>query len=146
LRDQIATIRWFMRERRRRFRCDEKLTVTTLLAPLPSSVRAGLLVPLCIAALNTPPERASAQVFLNVLREAFAGAPDGSAILVPREGLGHVIPERTAAWLGANGHSVHLTTRVTIARAESAVRLVHAHGEALAQAAIVAVGPHQLGA
>jgi len=144
LREQMATIRWFVRQRRRRFHCDENLTVATLLAPLPEAVCAGLLVPLCIAALNTLPERASAQVFLNVLREAFFGVPEGSAILLPREGLGRVIPERSADWLRANGHAVHLATRAMIAEAEAGVRLVHAGAETRAQAAIVAVGPHQL--
>ena len=35
---------------------------------------AGCGAPLCLAALNTPPEEASAQVFANVLRAAFAGS------------------------------------------------------------------------
>jgi len=144
LRERMATIHWFVSQRRKRFRCDENLTVASLLAPVPDAVRDGLLVPLCIAALNTLPERASAQVFLNVLREAFSGGPEGSAILLPREGLGRIIPERSFDWLRANGHAVHLATRVLIADAERGVRLVHAGGEMRAQAAIVAVGPHQL--
>ena len=31
--------------------------------------------PLCVSALNTPPECASAQVFLTVLRDTLAGEP-----------------------------------------------------------------------
>ena len=47
------------------------MTVAQLLAEGPAAAARGLWGPLCLAALNTPVERASAQVFANVLRAAF---------------------------------------------------------------------------
>ncbi|HEY6895311.1 MAG TPA: FAD-dependent oxidoreductase [Rhodanobacteraceae bacterium] len=143
-RERITTIRWFARQRRGGFRCSELMSVTQLIEGLSSTIREGLLVPLCIAALNTPPGRASAQVFLNVLREAFDDAPDGSAVVLPRHDLGHVIPERCAAWLVANGHNVRRSTRVKLMNDARGIRVLDGEGEMLADAAVVAVGPHQL--
>jgi len=143
-RERVATIRWFARQRRTGFRCSALMSVAQLIEGLSSSICEGLLVPLCIAALNTPPERASAQVFLNVLREAFDGAPDGSAVVLPRHDLGHVVPERCAAWLVANGHGVRRSTRVKLVDDAPGIRVVHGEGEMRADAAVVAVGPHQL--
>jgi len=88
---------------RRAFRCDEHLTVGQLTAGLPATVRADLIDPLCIAALNTPAPHASASVFLRVLHDAlFAGA--GSAdLLLPRVDLGALWPEAATAWLAQHG-------------------------------------------
>ncbi|MEN9868873.1 MAG: hypothetical protein RL748_4463, partial [Pseudomonadota bacterium] len=40
--------------------------------------------PLCIAALNTPPERASAQVFLRILHDSLGARRSDSDMLIPR--------------------------------------------------------------
>jgi squalene-associated FAD-dependent desaturase len=55
--------------------------------------------PLCIAALNTPPERASAQVFLNVLRDSLGARRAASDMLIPRVDLSALLPERAAAFI-----------------------------------------------
>lgn len=52
--------------------------------------------PLCIAALNTPPERASAQVFLNVLRDSLGAKRAASDMLIPRFDLSRLLPEACA--------------------------------------------------
>jgi squalene-associated FAD-dependent desaturase len=145
-RDKIATSLWFARQRRAGFRCSASDSVADALRALPSSVGNALWAPLCLAALNTPPARASAQVFLNVLREAFDGGRHASQLIVPRDGLGAVIPERAVRWLRAHGHDVHLSRKVSIADARDGVRLAHAGGESHVDAAVVAVGPHQLAA
>jgi hypothetical protein len=43
--------------------------------------------PLCIAALNTPPERASANTFLAVLRDSLGASRAASDMLIPRAPL-----------------------------------------------------------
>ena len=47
--------------------------------------RCGRLLwePLCVSALNTPPDRASAQVFANVLRDTLGGTRAASDLLLP---------------------------------------------------------------
>jgi len=145
VRARIATLRWFVEQRRRGFRCDAALTVAKLFADAPASVRADLWYPLCLAALNTPPERASAQIFLNVVRETFGAGAAATAIVLPREGLAEAIPEAAARWLTAHGHAVRRSTRTRIRRIDRDGVLLVAGGEPMrADAVVVAAGPHQL--
>ena len=144
-RARIATLRWFVEQRRRDFRCDAGLTVAGLFADAPASVRADLWYPLCLAALNTPPERASAQIFLNVVRETFGAGAAATAIVLPREGLAEAIPEAAARWLTARGHAVRRSTRTRIQRVDDDGVLLAAGGQPMrADAVVVATGPHQL--
>ena len=55
--------------------------------------------PLCLAALNTPPERASAQVFLNVLRDSLGARRASSDMLLPRLDLSALFPQAAAAFV-----------------------------------------------
>ncbi len=68
--------------------------------------------PLCLAALNTPPERASAQVFLNVLRDSLGARRAASDMLVPRLALGALFPAAAAAFVEAHGGQVRMGARV----------------------------------
>ncbi|QJQ05382.1 FAD-dependent oxidoreductase [Undibacterium piscinae] len=56
-------------------------------------------IPLCIAALNTPPETASAQVFLNVLRDSLGANRTASDMLIPRVDLSGLLPEAAASYI-----------------------------------------------
>ena len=55
---------------------------TAVRGPVRRRVRADLIDPLCVAALNTPASQASATVFLRVLRDALFGGPGSSADLL----------------------------------------------------------------
>ena len=69
--------------------------------------------PLCIAALNTPPERASANVFLAVLRDSLgARRRAASDMLLPRLAMGALFPEPAGAWLENHGGAVRLGVKV----------------------------------
>ncbi|HEY6355906.1 MAG TPA: hydroxysqualene dehydroxylase HpnE [Burkholderiaceae bacterium] len=81
-------------------------TVAQLCASLPDRVRADLIDPLCIAALNTPSARASATVFLRVLADALFGGPGSSDLLLPATGLSRLFPQPAVAWLEQQGASV----------------------------------------
>jgi hydroxysqualene dehydroxylase len=69
------------------------LTVAQLIAEQPRRARAWLWEPLCVAALNTPAERASARVFVEVLRRAFLGDNAASDLVIPRVDLSALLPE-----------------------------------------------------
>lgn len=109
----------------RGFRADAHQTVADLTRSVSPAVRALLFEPLCVAALNTPAEQASAQVFLRVLKDAlFSGA--GSADLVlPRWSLSALWPEPARRWLQANGAQLKLTQRVQQLSAEGEQWLVN---------------------
>jgi squalene-associated FAD-dependent desaturase len=145
-RERVSTMRWFARMRRQQFRCDPSATVAQLVAGLPPRIRDDLWAPLCLAALNTAPSRASAQVFLNILREAFDRTADAALAIVPRAGLDAAVPRRAAEWLAANGHAVCTSSRVRIAAGDDDVVVDDGRRVSRADAAIVAVGPHQLAA
>lgn len=102
------------------FRCDPRLSVAQLTRKLSPRVRADLVEPLCVAALNTPAERSSGQVFLRVLRDALFGRGyagwGGSNLLLPRQDLGALFPEAAAAHVRAHGGEVRVGRRVQALR------------------------------
>mgnify|MGYP007112905422 CR=1 FL=1 len=53
----------------------------------------GMVAPLCVAALNTLPEEASARVFAKVLDTALGGSRTDSDFLVPTTDLSSLLPE-----------------------------------------------------
>lgn len=63
-------------------------------------------IPLCIAALNTPPERASAKIFLNVLRDSLGAQRAASDMLLPRVDLSALMPEAAAVFVQQHGGEV----------------------------------------
>jgi squalene-associated FAD-dependent desaturase len=96
----------------RRFRCDAALTVAQLTATLPPRVRAEIIDPLCVAALNTPADAASAAVFLRVLHDALFSGPGASDLLIPRRPLAELLPEPALHWLDTHGATLRIGQRV----------------------------------
>jgi squalene-associated FAD-dependent desaturase len=145
-RDRLATLAFVRRLRRCQFRCAPQLTVSALLADQPAAVVSLLWEPLCIAALNTPLDTASAQVFLHVLRIAFAAHARDSDVLLPRVDLTALFPAAAATYLAARAGEARLGCTVTRVRAlDSAVAVATEAGEEQFVAAVLAVAPHQLG-
>ena len=104
----MAAAGWALRG----FRCSPALTVDRLCARLPARIRADLIDPLCIAALNTPAGDASAQVLLRVLSDALFSGPGAADLLIPRTTLDALLPNPAARWLRAAGATLHLAHRV----------------------------------
>ncbi|WP_223904117.1 hydroxysqualene dehydroxylase HpnE [Rhodoferax lithotrophicus] len=94
------------------FTCPPGLTVTKLCSGLTPKVTAELIEPLCVSALNTPAESASAQVFLRVLRDALFGVQGGSRLLLPKVDLSALFPDAAATWVQQHGGQLHLGHRV----------------------------------
>jgi hydroxysqualene dehydroxylase len=102
------------------FRCLPQQTVADLTRTLSCTLRDDFIDPLCIAALNTPATEASATVFLRVLKDALLSGPGASDLLLPKKGLGALLPEPAQRWLQDNGVVVHTHQRVQALRAVSA--------------------------
>ena len=94
--------------------CRADITAADLLAAhrQPERVRRFLWEPLCLAALNTPVASASAQVFLNVLRDSLAADRAASDLLLPATDFSSLFPEPAARYIEAHGGKVHRSTRI----------------------------------
>src|SRR4051812_3487185 len=134
--ERVGAAQFIARLRRTNFRLDADLPVSDLLARNRQNGRVAhfLWRPLCVSALNTPPEIASAIAFLAVLRDTLGGAAEASDLLLPRVDLSRLFPEPAADYVRSHGGVLRLQTPVKdlAALRQSFDRV------------IVAVGPHQL--
>lgn len=135
-RERLGAARFMAAVRREGFRLAADCSVRELLARHAQAGRIGHYVwkPLCVSALNTLPEHASANVFLAALRDTLAGEAGDSDLILPRVDLSQLFPEPAAAWLRAKGAEVRFATTLRdVGRLQSEF-----------DAVILAVGPHQL--
>jgi len=106
--DKLALARFSSTARWMDWQLHNDCTVAELLERLDQTERLTQLMwrPLCIAALNTAPERASAQVFLNVLRDSLGARRAASDMLIPKLDLTALFPQHAAAYVERAGGSV----------------------------------------
>src|SRR5207237_3671967 len=112
--ERLAAVRFIVRLRRSGFQLSHDVTVSALLSNAGQSGRIGhfLWRPLCVSALNTPPELASANVFLAVLRDTLGGEAEASDLLLPRRDLSRLFPEPAAHYVRARGGDIRLQSAV----------------------------------
>jgi hydroxysqualene dehydroxylase len=145
--ERMRLVAGFRSLARNGFRCAEAETVTHAFASTPRRAFAALWEPLCLAALNTPPDRASARVFAHVLRSALAGAARDSDLLVPIVDLSACFPDAAARFIAERGGDVRTRTAVrAVEESTDGVAVATGTDVATYAAAVVAVGPHQLAA
>ena len=140
--DKVAAIEFMRRQQSTRFRLKGDITVGTLIAAQPEAVRRFLWEPLCLAALNTPPRLASAQVFLNVLRDSLAAERAASDLLLPTTDFSSLFPEPAARFVEAHGGHVNRGTRIGHVRRVDFGYAVDRHGTY--SQVILAVAPQHL--
>lgn len=114
VRDRLRAIRFMRAMRACGYRLAQDLPVPELLAAHRQLGAATELLwePLCVAALNTPLADASAQVFLNVLRDSLGADRASSDLLLPRTDLSALLPEPAARFVERHGGRVRLGARV----------------------------------
>jgi squalene-associated FAD-dependent desaturase len=114
-REKFAALRLMRTLQLAKFRIVPDVTVTQWLEQhkTPSRQRRLLWEPLCVAALNTPAEHASAQVLANVIRDSLAAAREASDLLLPQVDLSAMFPEPAAQFITQHGGSIHRGQRVT---------------------------------
>src|SRR5512138_366636 len=111
----------------------------------PEKLRRLLWHPLCVSALNTPPELASGQVFREVIRAAFGKRRRDSDLLLPRRALSALFPEPAAQRITERGGAVRRASRVTALDAtETAVTVSTREDTERFSHAILAVAPQHL--
>ena len=99
--DRLAMLRFMHALRRGGWRADPAQTVAGLLRAQRQSEALQKLIwePLCVAALNTPLAEASAQIFVNVLRDSLGADASASEVLIPRDDLSELFPVPAARYL-----------------------------------------------
>lgn len=134
--ERLAAARFIARLRRERFSVAPDVSVAEFLERQGQNGRAAhyLWRPLCVSALNTPPELASAHVFLTTLRDTLGGETQASDLVLPRVDLSRLFPEPAADYLRGRGGEMRL---------QSPVKDLGALRQSFDRV-IVAVGPHQL--
>ncbi len=145
--DRVAAARFMAWARRQGFKLASDTNVRALLLARrqPETVSRLLWNPLCIAALNTPPDLASARVFLNVLKDSLNGSRADSDLLLPTVDFSMLFPERAARYVRCRGGSVRLGIAVESLRKSGAGFELNGEAGRFSHA-IVAVSPHRAGA
>lgn len=131
--DKIALARFSSTARWMGWQLNVDCSVSELLERFDQTARLVRLMwrPLCLAALNTPPERASAKVFLAVLRDSLGAGRTASDMLLPRLDLHALFPGAAAAFIGQHGGAVHCGAKVTSIMRDQASWRVDAVGKAV---------------
>jgi squalene-associated FAD-dependent desaturase len=145
--DKLALARFSTSARWMDWKLDADCSVAELLERFDQTDRLNRLMwrPLCIAALNTPPERASAQVFLNVLRDSLGARRAASDMLIPRVDLSALLPERAAAFIEQHRGLIEYGANVRKIDCDRSGWRIDARAEAF-DAIVVATQPAQAAA
>lgn len=144
--DRIRALAFMSGIRRKRFRLERDAPLAALLARHRQSEAAVRLLwePLCLAALNTPLRTASAQVFLNVLRDSFSRSRSDSDLLLPRADLSAVFPDLAAGFIKSHGGAIRLSESVlAVSRKADGFTLSTASGNAVFSHVVCAAPPRR---
>ena len=147
--ERLAAARFLAALRLNRFTLERDISVERLLEQHEQSEKLCRVLwrPLCIAALNTPPAIASAQVFLNVLRDSLHATREASDLLLARVDLSALFPEPAAAWITQRGGEVLTARRVTAIDPVENGFTVEADGQHQTFSQVIcALPPHQVNA
>jgi len=118
--EKLAAVRFMAALKRLHYRLPADIPASALLQRhrQPQALIERLWAPICIAALNTPLEAASAQVFCNVLRDSLAGPRAAGDLLLNRADLSRLFAAPALARLGPE--RVRLGSKVERIRADAA--------------------------
>ena len=120
-------------------------SVTAWFGGLPRDAFDGVIAPLCVAALNTPPGEASARSLAHVLARTLAATRRDSDFVLPQTDLTTLFPQPALREVAARGGTVTLGVSARVVAAGSAGVVLAVAGEVRPyDAAVIAVGPHQL--
>jgi hydroxysqualene dehydroxylase len=129
--ERLNAARFMLALRHMKFSLPDDITVAELLARYNQNKELSqkLWGPLCIAALNTPVHKASAQVLLNVLRDALNQSRDYSDMLLPRINYTALFPQRAADYVEQRGGRVSIACGVEKLRPlEDSIEVTTAQG------------------
>ena len=140
--EKLRAVRFTRALQARQFKLEHDMRVDELLNrhQQTGTLRRFFWEPLCLAALNTGPENASAQIFANVLRDSLGGARPATDLLLPTTDLGTLFPQAAARYIEAHGGKIRRSTRVDAISPSTAGPGLAIHQE-IFDDVIVAVAP-----
>jgi hydroxysqualene dehydroxylase len=147
LREKLSAIRFMAWMRLKLFKLQKDQPLITLLQAHQQSAKfiQFLWEPLCLAALNTPLNIASAQVFLNVLRDSFAQKKHDADVLLARTDLSRLISNPVSQYILENGGIIQTNSPITkITYNEDGFQLQCNESTHTFSHLVIACGPHQL--
>ncbi|MEZ2721744.1 hydroxysqualene dehydroxylase HpnE [Paenalcaligenes hominis] len=126
--DRLALVKLYRYLGTHRWRVPQGQTVNTLLQQTqqPEVLVQKLWHPLCIAALNTPIEKACAQLFANVLRDSLGGPRAATQMLIPLRAMGNLWAKR--ALQHAQVHTGSIVRSIEITANSYAINGQHLDG------------------
>lgn len=112
--DRLSALKFSKKLREMKFSLTEDCSVESLLKDNDQSeaVIKAIWEPLCLGALNTQINEASAQVFLRTLSDSFSHTRSDSDLLLTRKDLGAIFPEPALDYIERKQGSVRLGQRV----------------------------------
>jgi squalene-associated FAD-dependent desaturase len=115
LSEKIGAVRFIRALQARDYQFDVDCTVADLLDrhAQHGNLRIHMWEALCLAALNTEPRNASAQIFANVLRDSLGGCRADTDLLLPAFALDQLFPRPAANFIRTQGGEIRLSSRIT---------------------------------
>lgn len=148
--ERLAAIGMMLRVTIKSYRLAQDLPLAEFLAQQGQSENTVRLLwePISLAALNTPLELASTQVFLNALKDTLAASfglnlKKNSDFLLAKQDLSKLIAEPASVYLKQHGVSIKLKQRITaISKSNQAYRLIGAEESSVFSHVVLATAPH----
>ncbi|MCK4865505.1 MAG: hydroxysqualene dehydroxylase HpnE [Gammaproteobacteria bacterium] len=114
LKDRIAAINFGLYLKKNNYQLEQDISVETLFQ---RTGQTDILVrllwePLCLSTMNTPIKAASANVFMNVFKDAFTNKRKDADLLVPTVDLSNLFPNAAVKYIEDHGGKVYLKSRI----------------------------------
>lgn len=112
--ERLRTIWFLVKLRLTRFEISRDITVKKLLRRQPHTMIEMFWEPLCIAALNTGINEASAKIFLNVIKDSFTQGVDASDLLLPKIDLADLFVHPAMQYIEEHGGTLLLGKKIDL--------------------------------
>ena len=147
--EKIKTLRFMYSQHHNGFIIENDISVEALLSGQPKRVINTLWEPMCIAALNTPINIASAKIFLNVIRDSFTRHARDADTLYTINDLGQLFVQPAIDFIESKGSQVNLGQRIdTLDIHNNEIQAVHIGDERISASQVIlassASGCHKL--
>ena len=114
LKDRFAAIRFGLFLKKNNYQLDTDITIEDLFK---ISKQTDILIrqlwePLCLSTMNTPIKDASANVFMQVFKDAFTNKRQDADLLLPTVDISRLFPNAAIEYIEMHGGQIHLKSRV----------------------------------